>query len=347
MKAAVLHKYDELLSSSEWLVYEDVPEPTIEKKNDVIVRIGGAGVCRTDLRIIEGLWRKYFNVNLPCILGHENAGWVEEVGSEVKSVEVGDPVIIHPGKTNSRCEACKRGRDTHMVDSLLPGINANGGYAEFMRSNERALIRLPSSIAPMDFAPLADAGLTAYNVAKKASRYLLPGQYVVIIGAGGLGHIGIQAFQALSAAEIIVTDMSDMALNLAKELGAHHTIKAGDNAVAEVLALTGGHGAEAVVDFVADGDTVEKGLAMTRRTGSYYIVGYGGKLEIPTMYMVMSEKKIVGNLTGSYAELVELIVLADRGQVTLTTQEYPLSSANDALHDLHYGKTIGRSVLIP
>ena len=119
MKAAVLHKYDELLSSSEWLVYEDVPEPTIEKKNDVIVRIGGAGVCRTDLRIIEGLWRKYFNVSLPCILGHENAGWVEEVGSEVRSVEVGDPVIIHPGQINSRCETCKRGRDTHMVDSLL------------------------------------------------------------------------------------------------------------------------------------------------------------------------------------------------------------------------------------
>ena len=343
----MLHKYDELLSSSEWLVYEDVPEPTIEKKNDVIVRIGGAGVCRTDLRIIEGLWRKYFNVSLPCILGHENAGWVEEVGSEVRSVEVGDPVIIHPGQINSRCETCKRGRDTHMVDSLLPGISANGGYAEFMRANERAIIRLPPSIAPMDFAPLADAGLTAYNVAKKASRHLLPGQYVVIIGAGGLGHIGIQAFQTLSAAEIIVTDMSDMALNLAKELGVHHIIKAGDNAVAEVLALTGGHGAEAVVDFVADGDTVEKGLAMTRRTGFYYIVGYGGKLEISTMYMVMSEKKIVGNLVGSYAELVELIVLADRGLVTLTTQEYPLSSANDALHDLHDGKTIGRSVLIP
>ena len=86
---------------------------------------------------------------------------------------------------------------------------------------------------------------------------------------------------------------------------------------------------------------------MTRRTGFYYIVGYGGKLEISTMYMVMSEKKIVGNLVGSYAELVELIVLADRGLVTLTTQEYPLSSANDALHDLHDGKTIGRSVLIP
>lgn len=347
MKAAVLHRYDELLSESEWLVYEDVPEPSIEAENDVIVRIGGAGICRTDLHMIEGLWRKYFNLRLPHILGHENAGWVEEVGTKVKSIEVGDTVIIHPRGVNGRCEACKRMRGPQAKSNLFPGIGSNGGYAEFMMANEESLIRLPSSLTPMDVAPLADAGLTAYNVARRASRHLSPGDYIVIIGAGGLGHMSIQALQTLTAAEIIVTDISDTALNLVKEVGAHYTVRAGDNDVEEVLTLTGGHGAKAVIDFVADGDTVEKGLAMTQRAGFYYVVGCGGKLEIPTIDMIMSEKTIAGILAGTYAELSELIVLADRGLVTVSTQEYPLSSANGALRDLHEGKIIGRAVLIP
>ncbi|MBU0990579.1 MAG: alcohol dehydrogenase catalytic domain-containing protein, partial [Proteobacteria bacterium] len=127
MKAALLQRYDELLSESEWLVYEDVPEPAIEGENDVIVRIGGGGVCRTDLDIIKGLWRKYFNLNLPHILGHENAGWVEEVGNKVKSIEVGDPVIIHPRAFNGLCKACKRMRTPQAGDTLFPGMSSNGG----------------------------------------------------------------------------------------------------------------------------------------------------------------------------------------------------------------------------
>ncbi|MBU0733174.1 MAG: NAD(P)-dependent alcohol dehydrogenase [Proteobacteria bacterium] len=347
MKAALLQRYDELLSESEWLVYEDVPEPAIEGENDVIVRIGGAGVCRTDLDIIKGLWRKYFNLNLPHILGHENAGWVEEVGNKVKSIEVGDPVIIHPRAFNGLCKACKRMRTPQAGDTLFPGMSSNGGFAEFMKAHERSLVRLPVSLAPMDAAPLADAGLTAYNAAKRASRHLLPGEYIVIIGAGGLGHISIQVLQALTAAEVIVTDISDMALNLAKEAGAHYTIRAGENDIEEVLTLTGGHGAKAVIDFVADEDTVKKGLAMTQRAGFYYIVGSGGKLEISAIDMIMSEKTIEGVFVGTYEELFELIALADRGLIKVTTQEYPLSNANDALRDLHNGKIAGRAVLIP
>jgi len=113
------------------------------------------------------------------------------------------------------------------------------------------------------------------------------------------------------------------------------------------LALTGGRGAEAVIDFVGEGDAIAKGLAMTANGGSYYIVGYGGKIDIPTIDMVTAEKTIVGNLVGTYAELVELMALADRGLVTLHTKEYKLNQANDALHDLHHGRIHGRAVLIP
>lgn len=347
MKAAVLHRYDESLTSAEFVKYEDVPDPKIVKPTDVIVRIGGAGVCRTDLHIVEGIWRGYVDVALPHIMGHENAGWVEAVGSGVESVKVGDPVICHPLVTSGHCLACRRGNDMHAVDSSFPGINAAGGYADYLLTGERTLIKLPQSLSPKEVAPYTDAGLTAYRAAKKAASHLLPGEYAVIIGAGGLGHIGIQVLNALCAGEIIVLDRSDLALGLAKESGAHHTIKADGGEVEAVLALTNGNGAEAVIDFVGEGNSIANGLAMTRNGGYYYIVGYGGKIEIPSIDMIISEKTIVGNLVGTYSELVELMALADRGLVTLATKEYSLADANQALHDLNAGTIKGRAVLIP
>src|ERR1700722_7201124 len=107
----------------------------------------------------------------------------------------------------------------------LPGISTSGGYAELLRSGVSSLIKLPQTLAPKDVAPQADAGLTAYHAAKKAAAHLTPGQKVVVIGVGGLGHIGIQVLRALCAADIIALDRSDMALALAKECGAHFTIK--------------------------------------------------------------------------------------------------------------------------
>ncbi|MGL4395477.1 MAG: NAD(P)-dependent alcohol dehydrogenase [Hyphomicrobium sp.] len=347
MKAAVLHRYDERLTAAQFVTYEDVADPKIKTPTDVIVRIGGAGVCRTDLHIVEGIWREKSSVALPYIMGHENAGWVEAVGSAVAGVRVGDPVICHPLVTSGHCLACRRGNDMHAVESSFPGINANGGYAEYLLTGERSLIKLPKTLAPKDVAPYTDAGLTAYRAAKKASRHLLPGQYAVVLGVGGLGHIGVQVLRALCAAEIIAVDRSDGSLALAKECGADHLVKANGFEVDTVLQLTRGRGAEAVIDFVGEGDAIANGLAMTGNDGFYYIVGYGGRIDIPTIDMITSEKTIVGNLVGTYAELTELMALADRGRVTLKTKEYKLSAANDALHDLHNGKIHGRAVLIP
>ncbi|WP_428390682.1 NAD(P)-dependent alcohol dehydrogenase [Lichenicoccus sp.] len=347
MKAAVLDHYDETLTGADFVRYGDVPDPKIERSSDIIVRIAGAGVCRTDLHIVEGIWRSKVEVALPYIMGHENAGWVEAIGRGVESVKVGDPVICHPLVTSGHCLACRRGDDMHATDSRFPGINANGGYAQYLLTGERSLIKLPKTLAPKDVAPYTDAGLTAYRACKKASRHLLPGQCAVVIGAGGLGHIGIQVLAALCAAEIIVIDRSDTALALAKECGAHHQVKGDGHEVAAVMELTHGNGAEAVIDFVGEGDAVAKGLTMTRNGGVYYIVGYGGKIELPTIDMITAEKTIVGNLVGTYPELVELMALADRGLVNLATREYRLEDANQALKDLHHGRIKGRAVLIP
>jgi NAD+-dependent secondary alcohol dehydrogenase Adh1 len=347
MKAAVLHRYDEKLTAAQFVSYEDVPDPTITNANDVIVRIGGAGVCRTDLHIVEGIWRDKSNVKLPYIMGHENAGWVEAVGKAVTGVKVGDSVICHPLVTSGHCLACRRGNDMHAADSSFPGINANGGYAQYLLTGERSLIKLPKTLSPKDVAPYTDAGLTAYRAAKKASRHLLPGQFAVVLGVGGLGHIGLQVLKALCAAEIIAVDRSDGSLALAKECGADHLVIANGSEVETILQLTGGRGAEAVLDFVGEGDAIAKGLAMTCNDGYYYVIGYGGRIDLPTIDMITSEKTIVGNLVGTYAELTELMSLADKGRVHLKTKEYKLSAANEALHDLHNGKIHGRAVLIP
>src|SRR3982074_3345943 len=283
MKAAVLHAFDEKLTAKEFVKYEDVTDPKISRPMDVIVRIGGAGVCRTDLHVVEGIWRSKVDVALPYIMGHENAGWVEAVGSAVESVKVGDAVICHPLVTSGHCLACRRGDDMHATDSSFPGINANGGYAEYLLTGERSLIKLPKTLAPKDVAPYTDAGLTAYRAAKKASRHLLPGQYAVIIGAGGLGHIGIQVLKALCAAEIIVIDRAPGALELALRCVALNVVRAEGDEVEAVLSLAGGHGAEAVIDFVGEGDAIAKGLTMTRNAGFYYIVGYGGRTGTSTL----------------------------------------------------------------
>src|SRR5580698_8258911 len=163
MRAAVLHNYDTTLANPEYVKTEEVPEPRLVNDTDVLVRIGGAGVCRTDLHIVEGIWRSKVDVQLPYIMGHENAGWVEEVGKAVESVKPGDAVICHPLVTSGHCLACRRGDDMHATDSSFPGINANGGYAQYLLTGERTLIRLPKTLAPKDVAPYTDAGLTAYR----------------------------------------------------------------------------------------------------------------------------------------------------------------------------------------
>jgi NAD+-dependent secondary alcohol dehydrogenase Adh1 len=341
MKAVQLPKYEvapELV---------DVPDPEITAPFDIVVKIGGAGVCRTDLHIIEGQWADKTNVPLPYTLGHENAGWVSAVGSAVTNVAVGDPVILHPLVTCGLCRACRFGDDVHCENSTFPGIDTDGGYAEYLKTTARSAIKLDASLAPAGVAALADAGLTAYHAVAKAVRRLRPGDRAVVIGAGGLGHIGVQVLRALSPVEMIVVDRNPDALALAKDLGADHAVVANEDTVAAVHDLTDGNGAEAVIDFVGEGGAVEIGVACLRRNGNYYVIGYGGAVNVPTIDIISTEINFIGNLVGSYNDLAELMVLAARGRVTLHTATYPLADYQKALDDLDHGKVRGRAILVP
>jgi NAD+-dependent secondary alcohol dehydrogenase Adh1 len=325
----------------------EIPKPTVQGPFDVIVRIGGAGVCRTDIHILEGQWEPKTGVELPCTIGHENAGWVDAIGDAVTNVAVGDKVILHPLITCGLCRACRSGDDVHCENSQFPGIDTNGGYAEYLRTSARSVVRIDESLEPADVAALADAGLTAYHAAAKIARVKGPRDFCVVIGAGGLGHIGIQVLQAISGVTVIVVDRNPDAVKLAVEIGADHGIVADGTHIQQVLDLTDGHGAEAVLDFVGEGGATTEGVAMLRRAGSYYVVGYGENIDVPTIDVISTEINFIGNLVGSYNDLQDLMALAAQGKVTLHTSKYLLDEFQSAIDDLDAGRVRGRAILVP
>jgi NAD+-dependent secondary alcohol dehydrogenase Adh1 len=342
VKAARLHEYHQPLK------LDEVDEPKALDPFDVVVKIGAAGLCRTDLHIQEGQWAEKSQVELPYTPGHENAGWIHEVGSGVTNVEVGDTVIVHPFIACGLCRACRRGDDMHCETGSFPGIDRDGGFAEFLFTSARSVIKLDPSLEPASIAALADAGLTAIHAVKKAIPILAPGTRVVVIGAGGLGHIGIQCLKAMTPAEIIVVDPNEKALALAGELGADHTVKVeGQSHIETVKELTDGVGAEAIIDFVGENGAVEDGVAMIQDGGFYYVIGYGQNIDIPTIDVISREISFIGNLVGTYVDLQDLMTLTAQGQVTLHTSTYPLDAINDAMDDLDQGRLQGRGILVP
>ena len=340
MKAARLHAYHQPLK------IDSIDEPKITGPLDVIVRIGAAGLCRTDLHIWEGQWAEISQIELPYVPGHENAGWVHEVGPGVTNVEVGDTVIVHPLITCGLCRACRAGNDMHCENGAFPGLVQDGGFAEYMLTSARSVVKLDPSLHPTQIAALADAGLTAIHAVKKAAEILHPGTRAVVIGAGGLGHIGIQCLKAMTPAEIIVVDPSEHARALAGEIGADTTVAADGKQVDTVLEMTDGKGAEAIIDFVGEKGAIEDGVAMLQNAGSYYVIGYGENINVPTIDIISREINFIGNLVGSYNDLADLMTLTAQGKVALHTSTYPLDAVNDAMADLDGGRLQGRGILI-
>ncbi len=341
MKAVRLHRYDERP------VVEDVAEPQAQGPFDVIVRVGGAGLCRTDLHIVEGQWAEKSNVALPYTLGHENAGWVHSVGPAVEHVGVGDAVILHPLVTCGFCRACRAGDDVHCEASDFPGIDTDGGMADYLKTSARSVVKLAAGVEPADVAALADAGLTAYHAVKKAVPLLHPGSTCVVMGAGGLGHIGIQCLRTMSATRIVVLDPNAEALSLTGDWGADETVVVDGRHVDRVLDLTDGKGAEVVLDFVGERGAERDSWTMTRRAGSDFVIGYGGRVDIPAIDVISTERNVIGNLVGSYNDLVELMALNAAGKVTMLTHTYPLDAVNQAMDDLDAGRLRGRGILVP
>ncbi len=321
------------------------PAPEISGTGDVLVRVGGAGVCATDLHAIEGLMEPA-GVTLPRVLGHENAGWVEEIGAGVTTVSRGDPVLVYPPFSCGLCVPCRRGNDMHCIRHQFTGLSVDGGFADFVLVSERSLLRLPDGVEPAAVAPHADAGLTAYHAVRRLAHLATPGTAAAVIGVGGVGHIALQLLRELGSSSVIAVDTDARRRRLAAELGADHAVE-GSEAVDAVRDLTGGRGADLVFDFVGTDETHRDSAAMLARAGTYSVVGYGGTIAIPSAALVVDEHAVVGNLVGSWIDLWELLQLHAAGRVTLKTETHPLDAVNDVLAKLREGEVTGRAVLVP
>lgn len=340
MRAALLREYRRPLE----LVERPQPEP--RGPHEVVVRVGGAGVCKTDLHAIDG-HMEAAGVRLPLVLGHENAGWVHAVGSGVTAAAVGDPVLLHAAYACGLCVPCRRGLDMHCERGQFTGLSRDGGFAEYVLADERSLVKLPPGIEPAQVAPHADAGITAYHAVKKLLPRLEPGSTAVVIGVGGVGHIGLQLVRVLGSARVVAVDTDERRRRLARELGADEVLGDSRDPAEAVQELTGGAGADVVFDFAGTDETHALGLRMLARRGVLSIVGYGGTISLPSIGLIAAETAVVGNLVGNWIDLWELLQLHARGLVTLRTEMHPLEAVNEVLGRLREGDITGRAVLVP
>jgi NAD+-dependent secondary alcohol dehydrogenase Adh1 len=340
MKAALLREYGQPLE----LVDRAAPE--LERPDQVIVKVAGAGVCATDLHAMDGLMEAA-GVSPPVVLGHENAGHVEATGDLVSTVSEGDAVLIYPPYSCGLCVPCRRGRDMHCERHEFTGLSVDGGFAEYVRVDERSLVPLGEGVDPVDVAPHADAGITAYHAVKRIAPQATPGSAAVIIGAGGVGHIALQLLRELGSSAVIAVDTDERRRKLASELGADEVLEGGEGTAGQVREATNGRGADVVLDFVGTDATHAAGLEMLARAGTYSIVGYGGIVTAPSGALVGEEKALVANLVGSWTDLWELMQLHSTGRITLRTETHPLDDVNEVLQKLREGEVTGRAVLRP
>jgi len=320
----------------------ELPVPEVERPTDVLVRIGGAGVCATDLHAIDGLMEPA-GVTLPRVLGHENAGWVEAAGDGVTTVAAGDAVLVYPPYSCGLCVACRRGNDMHCVRHEFTGLSVDGGFAEYVLVSERSLVPLPAGVEPAAVAPHADAGLTAYHAVRRLAHLCVPGSTAAVIGIGGVGHIALQLVRELGSGDVVAVDTDERRRRLAAELGADEVVDRAES----VRELTGGRGADVVFDFVGTDQTHAASAEMLARGGTYSVIGYGGTISIPSGALVVNEHAVVGNLVGTWIDLWELLQLHGAGKVTLKTETHSLDDVNDVLGRLRGGEITGRAVLVP
>lgn len=323
-----------------------VADPVIQDDLDVIVQVEGAGLCRTDLHALEGQLAEIFPRPLPFTLGHETAGRVVEAGRAVRGAQVGTRVLLHPLQTCGHCASCRQGSDMQCGDAQFTGLIADGGMAEYVRTSARTLVPLRPETDTKAIAPLADAGLTAYHAVKKAAALLTAESVCVVLGCGGLGHLAIQLLRAMTDSLIVGVDPAADARALASKVGADLVAEGSD--VSELLDdVAGGSGATVVLDFVGEGDAPNLAVQLLSAKGSYFVVGYGGEIRVPTMEMVLKELRVEGNLVGTYQELRELAALYERGLIESVVVSYPLDDAAQAFRDLSAGELVGRAVLVP
>ena len=322
---------------------------------DVLVKVKACGVCHSDIHLADGYYELTREerirvgdrgVRLPLTPGHEVAGKVEETGSKVIGIDKGEEVLVYPWIGCGMCKACRTGYDNLCIKPRSIGVYTDGGYAEYLRVPHYKFLLELEGLNPEYAAPLACSGLTAHSALKKAK--VSSDETLVIEGVGGLGSMTIQLAEKITGATVVAVDIDDSKLSFAERLGADYTLNpAKVNVLDEVKSITGGRGADAVIDFVGTSKTAELAFKLLCRGGRMVCVGlFGGILNLPLPFMPIRALEIVGNYTGTIGDLIELLSLARRGVVkTIVSTSFKLAEANEALEKLRRGEIEGRAVL--
>ncbi|HEY6513650.1 MAG TPA: alcohol dehydrogenase [Burkholderiaceae bacterium] len=336
------------------LAESDVPTP---QGGEVLMKVLAAGVCHSDLHIWDGYYEvgggKRLNliqrgIKLPLTMGHENVGEVIEVGPDVTGVKVGDVRLVNPWIGCGQCKVCLRGEENLCVKPQSIGVYAQGGYATHLLVPHQRHLFAIGKLKPRDAAPLACSGVTAYSALKKVAA-TLQDEPLVIIGAGGVGLMGITLARMMGAREVIVVDIDPAKRDAALTAGATLAIDgAAADAVKQIHAATGG-GAWGVIDFVGSGQTANLAIAAIVKGGTVVVVGlFGGDVTVPTPFLPLRAMTLRGSYVGSAIEIAELLDLVNRkGMPSVPIRTRPLDEVSAALGDLRAGKVVGRVVLTP
>ena len=349
--SARIHEYQKSL------MLDRIPKPRVTRGEQVLLKVGAAGLCHSDLHLINGEWKDVVPVQLPITPGHEVAGWIENIGDSVPQgvLNEGDLAAVFGGWGCGICTHCKAGDEQLCTFAAWPGLSSfDGGFSEnILVPSYRFLIKIDKKygLKPEELAPLTDAGLTPYRAIKKVRHLLGPGSSIAVFGIGGLGSYGIQYAKILAPnSNIIAIDYSDEKLQLAEKLGADYIInsKESQDIKSEVFKITEDKGVNAVIDCVGAEETIRNSVKILSKGGVLVVVGlFGNQIRMPLVASVINEYQVVCSPWGNYNELREVIELAKQRKIKHSIQKFSLSDVNNAINLLRSGHIHGRGVIMP
>lgn len=321
-------------------------------RGELVVKVAGNGLCHSDLGMMHMSKDvgEMMGWQMPFTLGHEVGGWVEEIGEGVAGLKIGQPVLLISPQSDGTCPHCLRGHDNACdAGAAGRGFGRDGGLAQYVLVNNQRFVIPLNRLDPVSAGPLSDAGATAYHAVKRVLPRLYPGSTAVVIGAGGLGSFAVQFLKALSPARIIVVDNNPGRQAFARELGADEALTGvSDSTRADILSLTGGQGAAAVLDFVGIDATIGAGITSVRKTGAFGLVGAGGgSLAMPWFFSLPKDADVFCFQGSNIADATEVIALAEAGLIRNEVELFPLDQVEEAYDKLHHGQLRGRAVITP
>jgi propanol-preferring alcohol dehydrogenase len=349
MKAARMHEYGKPL------VLEDIPVPDI-KPDEILVEVKACGMCRSDVQLIDGYFRKYADIPTPITLGHEITGVISKIGDivpEAAGFKQGDHVVVAPGWGDGICRHCQIG-NTHICPNVRwPGFGPVGGFAEFLPVPARYLIKVDKRLPFETLAPLTDAGLTPYRGIKKLrdAGALGPDRVMGVFGIGGLGGYAVQYAKILGAgAKIVALARNPDKLAVAKEYGADYIInikgKTSGDIAKELSQATGRNDIDAAIDCAGAPEMVQLAMSLLSISGHYADVGLvGDRIDIPLFPRVSREQTLHGSFWGNNTDLSEVMALAAEDRIQHTVETFSFDKLNEYIDRLRVGEVVGRAVM--